>query len=103
MTTTQVIVLNALTEGCSITDAPGAANVDRSRLHKWLQSDYAFMAAHNRAKRQLVEETGSGLQRWLCAQRVRSRRAYPLATFRPRSPFSWPRPSAWKHLADWLR
>ena len=60
LTPAQVIAINALTEGQSITHAAVAAGVDRSTVHRWSRT-HSFQAAHNGAKNELRTETATRL------------------------------------------
>ena len=50
----KMLALTALLEGCSVTDAAQAAEVDRSTLYRWMEEP-AFLAALNRGKRDIQE------------------------------------------------
>lgn len=49
----QLVVLEQLLAGASVTKAAEAAGVDRTTVHRWLREDWAFQAAHHRAQRDL--------------------------------------------------
>lgn len=51
----QISVINTLIAGSSITDAAKAAGVDRSTVHRWLNSDSQFVAEHNQQRSELVQ------------------------------------------------
>jgi hypothetical protein len=55
LTTPQLAALTALLAGRSVTAAAAQAAVSRSTLHRWLRNDWAFQAAYNRSKRELLE------------------------------------------------
>lgn len=46
----QVVAIDALVNGKTITGAAEAAGVDRTTLHRWLKHDFEFQASPNRAK-----------------------------------------------------
>ncbi len=52
----QLIVLEQLVAGATITHAAETGAVDRSTVHRWLREDYAFLAAYNAARRELSRE-----------------------------------------------
>lgn len=51
----QVVALEALLAGRSVTDAATVAGVDRTTVHLWLKGDFAFRAALNRGRRELLD------------------------------------------------
>jgi hypothetical protein len=51
----QLIALECLLAGQSMTDSSLAAGVDRSTLHRWLRNDFNFQAALNRGRRDIPE------------------------------------------------
>ncbi len=55
LTPQQVTALEQLLSGGTVTAAAGAAQIDRSTLHRWLKEDYVFQARLNQLKRELVE------------------------------------------------
>jgi len=57
----QVAALEALLAGRTVTEAATVAGVDRTTVHAWLRSDYAFQAAYNRGRRDLQEQTHARL------------------------------------------
>ena len=52
----QLRALASLARGSSVTDAAGAAEVDRTTLHRWLREDTAFQAAWNSLRRDILAE-----------------------------------------------
>src|SRR5262245_45523135 len=59
----QVLVLEQLLAGASITRAAQAAGVDRTSVHRWLREDWSFQAAYNAARRDLMREIETRLVR----------------------------------------
>jgi hypothetical protein len=55
LTATQIVALEALASGWTVTAAAGEAGVNRVTVHRWLRDDFHFQAALNRARRDLRE------------------------------------------------
>ena len=55
LTATQVVALEALASGATVTAAAAGAGVNRVTVHRWLRDDFCFQAALNRARRDLRE------------------------------------------------
>jgi len=58
---TQLQVLSSLLTGRTVTNAAAAAKVDRTTVHRWLKDDFEFIAALNRGRKQLRQETEARL------------------------------------------
>jgi ribosomal protein L3 len=56
-------VISALLTEQSIEDAAVKAGVGSRSIHRWLREDAAFQAAYNQAKREVVRQAQSQLQR----------------------------------------
>jgi hypothetical protein len=52
----QALALNSLLAGEPITQAAVKAGVDRSTVHRWLRTDWEFLAAYNEGRRELLED-----------------------------------------------
>lgn len=57
----QLIVLEQLVAGATVTKAAEAGSVDRTTVHRWLREDCSFQAAHNAARRELSREVEARL------------------------------------------
>jgi hypothetical protein len=53
---TQLRVLAELLSGQSVTSASAAADVNRSTVHRWLRTDFDFIAAYNEARNEMRAE-----------------------------------------------
>ena len=59
----QVIAIDAMLAGKTITAAASAAEVDRATVHRWLKDDFAFQAELNRGRREMRRATLGNLER----------------------------------------
>jgi len=57
----QIIVLEHLIAGATVTKAAEAGGVDRTTVHRWLREDCTFLAAYNAARRDLSREVEARL------------------------------------------
>jgi hypothetical protein len=51
----QLLVLEQLIAGATVTEAARAAQVSRSTVHRWLRDDFGFQAALNRGRAELQQ------------------------------------------------
>ena len=59
----QTQALAALVAGQSMSQAAGAASVDRTTVYRWLSTDPLFAAEYNASRRELAETVQSGIRR----------------------------------------
>jgi transposase len=62
VTQIQSKVLTALSQGKSISKAASEAKVDRSTVHRWLNSDPVFLAEYNANRLELIETVRFGIR-----------------------------------------
>ncbi len=61
LTPKQLVVLDQLIVGKTVTKAAEVVGVDRTTVHRWLREDWAFQAAYNAAQRDLRREVEARL------------------------------------------
>ena len=59
----QLVALEAIGSGTTVTEAARLAGVDRTTIHRWKRKDYPFQAALNRLRRDQEREVESRLGR----------------------------------------
>ena len=57
----QLVVLDSLVSGNTVTAAAKAGTVDRSTVHRWFRNDFLFQAAFNAARHDIIREVESRL------------------------------------------
>lgn len=56
LTPAQLQVLQGLLAGESVTAAAKSGHVSRETVHRWFREDFAFQAAYNKGRREILEE-----------------------------------------------